>query len=221
MPARRLVVVNVEFPAAPACAGRTRQANSETMNLWFRLAHLLFALLWRPRLDPRRDASLLHFRVLPTDLDPNLHMNNGRYLTIMDLGRLDLVLRSGLWRPMWRNGWAPMAGSVVIRFRRELRLGDRFTLLTRIAAWSDTTGVMEQTFYFAGAKSRQMAARALIKAGFYDRRSRTFITVKRLIEELGLPPEATASPPVTAEIDAFLKSAALLRGPQARDAAES
>jgi acyl-CoA thioesterase FadM len=191
------------------------------MNLWLRLAHLLVALLWRPRLDPRRGASLLHFRVLPTDLDPNLHMNNGRYLTIMDLGRLDLVLRSGLWRPMWRNGWAPMAGSVAIRFRRELRLGDRFALQTRIATWSDTAAVMEQTFYFTGAKSGQMAARALIKAGFYDRRSRSFVTVKRLIDELGLPAEETASPAVTQEIEAFLKSATLLRGRQPGDPAES
>ena len=116
------------------------------MNLWFRLLWLALALLWRRKLDPRRDVSRLTFRVLPTDLDLNGHMNNGRYLTIMDLGRLDHVLRSGLWRPIWQNGWAPMLGSAVIRYRREMRLFQRFTLETRIAAWSDTTAVMEQTF---------------------------------------------------------------------------
>jgi hypothetical protein len=56
------------------------------MNLWLRLFWLALALLWRRKLDPRHDVSRLTFRVLPTDLDLNGHMNNGRYLTIMDLG---------------------------------------------------------------------------------------------------------------------------------------
>jgi acyl-CoA thioesterase FadM len=181
------------------------------MNLWVRLFLLFIALLWRPRLDPLAPASL-HFRVLPSDLDANLHMNNGRYLTIMDLGRLDLLLRSGLWRPLWRNGWAPMAGAVVIRFRRELRLFERFVVRTRIAAWSDTSAVMEQTFYFAaGARKGQMAACALMKAGFYDRKDRSFVSVKRLIAELGVPAEAVESPPASPDIAAFLRAQAALR----------
>jgi acyl-CoA thioesterase FadM len=195
----------------PACITGAQQANSGAMNLWVRLLFLLIALLWRPRLNPLAPA-LLSFRVLPSDLDANLHMNNGRYLTIMDLGRLDLLLRSGLWRPLWRNGWAPMAGAVVIRFRRELRLFERFVVQTRVAAWSDTTAVMEQTFYFAaGARKGQMAARALMKAGFYDRRGRSFVTLKRLIDELGVPAEAAESPPATPDIAAFLMADAALR----------
>jgi acyl-CoA thioesterase FadM len=182
------------------------------MNLWLRLSWMVLALVWRKRLDPRRDTSRLAFRVLPTDLDLNGHMNNGRYLTIMDVGRLDHVLRSGLWLPLWRNGWAPMLGSAVIRFRRELRLFQRFTLETRIAAWSDTTAVMEQTFFVAdGPHKGQMAARALVRAGFYDRKSRSFVTVKRLIAALGLPAEEAESPALTPEIEAFLKSESSLR----------
>ena len=46
-------------------------------------------------------------------------MNNGRYLTLMDLGRADLVIRSGLWRAVLRHGWAPVVSAVKIRFRRE------------------------------------------------------------------------------------------------------
>jgi hypothetical protein len=56
-----------------------------------------------------------------------------------------------------------------------------------------------------------MAARALVKAGFYDRKDRTFVTVKRLIAELGLPDTETESPPPTPEIEAFLKAETLLR----------
>ena len=35
-------------------------------------------------------------RVWPNDLDTNAHMNNGRYLTLMDLGRFDLMTQCGL-----------------------------------------------------------------------------------------------------------------------------
>ena len=43
------------------------------------------------------------FRVWPHDLDTSLHMNNGRYWTLMDLGRADLMIRSGLWPSILRN----------------------------------------------------------------------------------------------------------------------
>src|SRR5207253_9062755 len=35
--------------------------------------------------------------------DTNGHMNNGRYLTLLDLGRLDLLLRIGAARPAMRK----------------------------------------------------------------------------------------------------------------------
>ena len=72
------------------------------MNLWFRSLIVLFTVFFRRSLDPL-DESVLKFRVWPTDLDVNFHMNNGRYLTIMDLGRVDLMLRTGLGK-MALNG---------------------------------------------------------------------------------------------------------------------
>ena len=70
------------------------------MNLWLRVLHLIITSFFRPRLDPVRDVSRLTFRVWPHDLDTSLHMNNGRYWTLMDLGRTDIMIRSGLWRPI-------------------------------------------------------------------------------------------------------------------------
>ncbi|MCC8539413.1 thioesterase family protein, partial [Xanthomonas codiaei] len=66
------------------------------MNLWFRLLALLAMSWFRPKLQAPFGVSQLRFRVLPTDIDTNLHMTNGRYWTIFDLGRLDLVMRTGL-----------------------------------------------------------------------------------------------------------------------------
>lgn len=44
------------------------------MNLWFRLLHLLLCSLFRPKLEAPFGVSRLQFRVLPNDLDSNLHM---------------------------------------------------------------------------------------------------------------------------------------------------
>jgi hypothetical protein len=75
-----------------------------------------------------------------------MHLNNGRYWTLMDHGRADLMIRFGLWRTVGKNQWLPVVSAGKIRFRRELRLFQPFTLKTRIVAWteggalSDTTG---------------------------------------------------------------------------------
>jgi acyl-CoA thioesterase FadM len=182
------------------------------MNLWIRFLWLLIATAWRPTLDPRTATSRLMFRVLPNDLDINMHMNNGRYLTIMDLGRIDLVLRSGLGRAIWKNNWAPTLGAVVIRYRQELRPFERYRLETRLSAWSESVAVMEATFVVAsGPRRGRVAARALVKAGFYDRKKRTQIPVRRLVAELGLTGAESASPPLTPEIEAFLAADSALR----------
>ena len=95
------------------------------MNLWLRILWYLLRLHGEPRLEMPEDTSVVRFRVWPTDLDTSAHMNNGRYLTLMDLGRLDVMVRSGLWRPILRHKWTPIATAVMIRFRRELRLWQR------------------------------------------------------------------------------------------------
>ena len=64
------------------------------MNLYLRLLFLLFRLIGLPRKGPLEE-SRVAFRVLPTDCDINLHMNNGRYLSFMNLGRLHLVAHLG------------------------------------------------------------------------------------------------------------------------------
>ncbi|MFZ5876302.1 MAG: thioesterase family protein [Nitrospirota bacterium] len=115
------------------------------MNLFVRMIRVLVAAVFGARLAPL-DESAVRFRVWPNDLDINLHMNNGRYLTIMDLGRLDLMLRAGLGRAIVTRGWRPMVGTAVIRYRRGLAAFERCTLKTRIVSWDDKWFWLEQRF---------------------------------------------------------------------------
>lgn len=174
------------------------------MNLWLRLLTYLISARWRPALALPRGTSRLSFRVWPHDLDTSLHMNNGRYLTLMDLGRLDIMVTSGLWRAVLRHRWTPVASAIKIRYRRELRLMQRFTIETQIVAWDERSVVMEQVFLFAsGPNAGQIAAHALFKGGLYDRKARKFVPIADLMLETGV--EAT-SPEPTPEVDAFLKA---------------
>ncbi len=172
------------------------------MNLWLRMLWYLLTLGRQPRLTLPGDASTLSFRVLPNDLDTSLHMNNGRYLTLMDLGRLDIMVASGLWRAVLRHRWTPIASAVLVRYRRELRLWQRFRLESRIVCWEGAIVVIEQIFFIdGGERDGEIAARALFKGGLYDRAARRFVDVARLMSEIGI---TAASPVPSAEIDAFL-----------------
>lgn len=129
------------------------------MNLIFRVLWVFIGSLFRPRLG-FLDESVLTFRVLPNDLDTNLHMNNGRYLTIMDLGRLDLIQRCGLTSIVIKRRWMPVVGSQVIRFRRSLGPFQRYTLHSRVLGWDDRFVYMDQRFRAKG----HLAAAAVVKA---------------------------------------------------------
>ena len=166
------------------------------MNLWLRLLALLLSNLWRPRLSGPSDVSRLTFRVWPHDLDTSMHMNNGRYWTLMDLGRMDFVLRTGLWRAVVKNGWVPIVGAATIRFRREIRLWERFQLETRIVAWADTYMMIEHRMM---KKDGTLAALAIVKGSLYDRKIRAFVPTTDILAATGhtvasseMPPEALA-----------------------------
>lgn len=175
------------------------------MNLWLRLLHLIIASFFRPRLDPLSEASCLAYRVWPHDLDLSLHVNNSRYWALMDLGRIDLIIRSGLWRAVVRNRWAPIVTAARIRFRRELNPFRRFRVETRIVAWTGTFVIMEHRVLMAGRTGRDIvSAVALASTGLYDRKAKSYVPVERLFAEIGRA--VSPSPEPTPDVAAFLAS---------------
>lgn len=180
------------------------------MNLIFRLITLLIATAFRSKIAPPFGVSRLNFRVWPTDIDTNLHMNNGRYLTIADLGRTDLVLRSGLWTLVAKRGLLPMLSGASIRFRREMRTFQPFTLESRIIFWRDTAFVMEHRFLMPAKDGGEpiLAAIALVRGGLYNRKARAFASVAEVLHHLGYDGPA---PEGNATIEAFLATEEALK----------
>lgn len=179
------------------------------MNLYFRLCLLLFLSLLRPRIKNVLSPSSLRMHVWPFDLDVNGHMNNGRYPTLMDLGRLDMIIRAGFLRVAMRQKSVPVLAAIKIRFRISISPFQAFDLQTRVVCWDDKWVYMEQRFVLAsGPKTGAVAAIALVKTGFYDRRSKTTMPTQDLLAALG---RTDQSPPMPDYIQKWAEAEEALR----------
>lgn len=92
------------------------------------------------------DADVLRLRVGLSDVDFNFHLNNARYLSVMDYGRMHLLARGGLLKPILKERWVPIVGGVWITYRRSLALSAPYELATRLVCWDSRWFYMEQTF---------------------------------------------------------------------------
>jgi len=115
------------------------------MNLYLRLLITLLRCSRLPRLA-LGDTLERRLRVLPNDLDINGHMNNGRYLTLIDLMLVEYFVRTGFARVMLRQGWRPMSGGAIITYRRGLNPLQTYQLRFRLDASDDTWNYMRFEF---------------------------------------------------------------------------
>lgn len=157
------------------------------MNLLLRLLWKLATLRFRPDLGPF-EISVLRFRVWPNDLDLNVHMNNGRYLSVMDLGRFDLSFRTGLGRAMLRHRWRPLVGAVTLRYRRSLDPFEAYELHTRLLGWDAKWFYLEQRF----VKDGQLCAEGVVRALFKGRAGN--VPTAEVAAMIGADPESPELP---------------------------
>jgi acyl-CoA thioesterase FadM len=92
------------------------------------------------------DEDQLQMRVWPNDIDLNLHLNNARYLSLMDYGRTHLLARTRLLEHIIHSRWQPLVGAVWITYRRSLPLFSSFQLASRLVCWDERWFYIEQTF---------------------------------------------------------------------------
>jgi acyl-CoA thioesterase FadM len=158
------------------------------MNLYLRLLWLL----WKLRSLQRRglfEESRVAFRVWPGDCDLNLHMNNGRYLTFMDLGRVHLTAQCGLLREALRRRWMPVLAAAEITYIRSLKPFARFDLVTRLLTWDEKYIYLEQRFECEGS----LCAQAYVKGVFLHKGAR--VPNAELLQTIGY----TDAPPPMSE----------------------
>lgn len=84
---------------------------------------------------------------MPWDLDLWNELNNGRTLTLYDLGRVPMAVRMGMVEHLRENGWGfTMAGSSV-RYRRRVQIFAKLKLKSRIVCWDERFLYMEQSLW--------------------------------------------------------------------------
>lgn len=158
---------------------------------WLRLAKTIGTQGLRPRLGID-ETGVLHGRVWPTDLDFNVHVNNGRYLTMADLGRIDWFLRTGMLRAGLKNGWRPIIATGCVRFSRPLKPWQRYSLHSNLIGWDQKWAFMEHRFMAANrAGEQKLFASVVIKGAFQGRDG--VVMPQQLMQAMGVE---LASPPV-------------------------
>lgn len=103
----------------------------------------------------------------PWDLDPWVELNNGRTLTLYDLGRLPLSRRTGFERLLREKGWGLTVAGSSTRYRRRVTMFTRLTMHSRCLGWDDRFVYMEQSMWKGEDCTSQVLIRSAIvlKAG--------------------------------------------------------
>ena len=113
------------------------------------------------------DPSVTMMRVRPADLDVYLHVNNGVYLQMMDVGRSHYIADLGGFPLLRSKGWYPVVAAQTVSYRRSLTLGQRFRITTRVVGWDERIIYLEQIF----TRGEDRVARGLVAGRFLTRGS--------------------------------------------------
>lgn len=130
-----------------------------------------------------------HHVCLPWDIDLWMELNNGRTLTLYDLGRIPLAQRVGLVRVLRRNRWGLTIAGASVRYRRRVRMFERIEMRSRTVFWDAKFVYIEQSMWNSGGNcANHILYRATVtgKSGI--------ISPEQVIRELG-PQRPAPEPP--------------------------
>ncbi|THD76654.1 acyl-CoA thioesterase [Thalassobius vesicularis] len=88
-----------------------------------------------------------HHMCLPWDIDLWMELNNGRTLTLYDLGRMILAKRAGLLGAMKRNRWGMTMAGACVRYRRRIRVFEVIEMRSRAVCWDNRFIYIEQSMW--------------------------------------------------------------------------
>lgn len=134
----------------------------------------------RPKLSAL-DVSHTPFRVRLTDIDTLRHMNNGVYLSMADLGRMDLMIRSGMFDRLRAKGWYPVVANQTVSYRKSLDLWTKYDLQTKLLGVDDRGVYVQQRFVVDG----EIHAEMIMRARFLKRTGGT-VSIEELKEAAGV-----------------------------------
>ncbi|SPH19664.1 hypothetical protein ASD8599_00399 [Ascidiaceihabitans donghaensis] len=165
-----------------------------------------------PPLENFNDTHVSHHICWPWDLDMFAEMNNGRVLTISDLGRFALAQRGGLIALLFKKKWALAMAGATVRYRKRITIFQKFTTHSRAVCWDDRFIYLEHAMFFPDGTC---ANHILYRAAVLE--NRKAIDPARVAEGLGRDP---VSPPFPDWIKAWVDADAQRPWPPMQDPAQ-
>ncbi|MFT4013885.1 MAG: acyl-CoA thioesterase [Paracoccus sp. (in: a-proteobacteria)] len=133
-------------------------------------------------------AHVSQHRCWPWDLDPWIELNNGRTLTLYDLGRVPMAIRAGIMGTLRERGWGITVAGNSVRYRRRIRAFHRFTMVSRTLGWDGRFLYMEQSMWRRGECCNHMLLRGAITG------PQGIVAPAELMRAAGENPESPALP---------------------------
>jgi acyl-CoA thioesterase FadM len=146
--------------------------------------------LWKYRNAPRLgilDPHISTHRIWPQDLDPWRELNNGRTLTLFDLGRIPMSLRMGFRDVARAHGWGITVAGNSTRYRRRVTLFTKLTQVSHVVGWDDRFTYIEQSFW----KGDDCTSHMLLRSAFISKAG--IVPPQTVLRALGQP---EVSPPL-------------------------
>lgn len=148
-----------------------------------------------------------HHICWPWDLDVWAELNNGRTLTLYDLGRIPMAVRTGLIGLLARNRWGITVAGNSVRYRRRVRAFDRIEMRSRVLGWDARFFYMEQSMWRKGDCASHMLLRSAVTS------SSGIVAPSEVLAAMGQPSQ---SPDLPAWVKAWIAADAERPWPPAR-----
>lgn len=133
----------------------------------------------------------------PWDIDPWMELNNGRTLTLYDLGRVPLAWRTGLVGAVRANGWGLAVAGASIRYRRRVRAFDRIVMRSACIGRDARFLYISQAMYRDG----DAVSSALIRSAITS--AEGIVATDRVLAAMGA---AEWNPPLPAWVGAWIEA---------------
>ncbi|MFQ6547315.1 acyl-CoA thioesterase [Aestuariibius sp. 2305UL40-4] len=134
------------------------------------------------------EAHISRHRCWPHDIDGFLEMNNGRILTILDLGRLVLAKRTGLLTTLREKKWGLTMAGVSVRYRKRIPTFQTFTTVSRAVGWDHRFFYIDQQIWIG----EDCAVQALYRSAIVEKGK--MVDPTRVFEALGAGSESPDLP---------------------------
>ena len=129
---------------------------------WLRLTRVGLGLIGESKVDLLATTRVC-LRVWPNDLDFNVHVNNGRYLALADIGRIHWFVRTGVLGVARQHKAFPVVGDAIAKFRQDLKAFQTFEIRTRLIGWDRKWGFIEHRFVRSDRVIGVVAIRGVFK----------------------------------------------------------